>query len=125
MKSDKIQRNWDAFTQNSREFSKHMHDAKKILEKEWIHLNKYRISDQVHMVETEILRRLHQDGAFPWLTNSNRNIPLTQLRLSFIMRRTPAIRYQFAAAVGKRLFSAKVCPHRSSLFITYNISHSA
>lgn len=82
--------------------------VKKELEKKWLVLNKFRVSDQVHMVETEILRRLHQDGAFRWLAPPWTEDHMTQLRLCFIMRRTTAIRYQFAAAVGKRLFSAKV-----------------
>lgn len=78
-------------------------------QKEWLLLNKYRISDVVHMAEIEIIRRLHADGAFPWMDmDDDLNLPFTQLRMCFIMRRHPPLRYQFAAAVGKRLFSTKV-----------------
>lgn len=84
-----------------------LRNIKREIETAWVTKDQYRISDQVHMVEIELLRRLHRDGAFPTFSEIEGNHGLI-LRSCLIMRRHPDLRYPFASAVGKRLFSAKV-----------------
>lgn len=94
------------------------------MEDVWNETRLFRISSDVHMVELMVLQRLHRDGFFPWCllfnpmqlwvtTQYDRSFcRITQtpehLRLCFIMRRTPEFRSQFAAVVGKRLFSERL-----------------
>lgn len=77
------------------------------IESSWAARDRYRVSDQVHMVEVELLRRLHRDGAFPHFQRLQGSHELV-LRACFLMRRHPDLRYPFSSAVGKRLFSSKI-----------------
>ena len=88
-------------------------EIKKIMKNAWEESKEFRITNEVHMVEVEIMHRLSRDGAFHWLEdascmNYSHEVKVDTFILAFIMRRDPLLRYQFAAAVGKRFITQRI-----------------
>lgn len=73
----------------------------------WESSETFKVTDVVHMVEMEIMRRLQADGVFPFLRETMQK-GIYDYSLCFLMRRHPVFRYQFAQAVGKRFLSGRI-----------------
>lgn len=57
----------------------------------WMESQNFRISDEVHMIEVEVLHRLKADGLLSWLEDGTQT-KLTMLQVCFWFRRTPNFR---------------------------------
>jgi len=89
---------------------------KTCIEDEWAAKKEFRISDCVHMVEMEIVRRLQRDGLLQRISCNDIG---TTLRICLIFRRNASLRYPFAAAVGKRLFSTRIVASQRAQIIEH------
>jgi hypothetical protein len=69
----------------------------------WQYCKSYRVSLPVHMIEVELFHRLRMDRALPKNFANEQKV----LECCLYMRRSPAMRGQFAQAVGKRLLSTR------------------
>lgn len=107
---------------------KRIKDTKRIMKEIWEASKDYRISDRVHMVEVQVLQRLKADGVFPYVDvpssssrgslrfrhgapssgGSDTEMALQNIHVCFYMRRKEQLRYAFASAVGKRLYTQRM-----------------
>lgn len=94
--------------------SQEIQSIKKYLDRLWEFSRVCRVSDSVQMTEIEIIRRLHADKGIQLPKNQD------MLRICFIMRRDTEIRYHFAAAVGKRLFSLKLVSSQRAQLVEHH-----
>jgi hypothetical protein len=83
-----------------------MREIKRALTDVWEEAKNFRISNEVHMTEISVLERLCRDGVFHWL--HARNVQEHRMRVCFMMRRSPSLRYAFASVVGKRFLSERI-----------------
>jgi len=98
----------------------------------WQESKSYRIADHVHVVETTLIQRLKNSSCFEWWPVARLPPPVhnpglprpfkrpkptcDMLELCMFLRRFEPIRYEFAAAVGKQLFSEHILNiHRSPI----------
>lgn len=89
---------------------RNIREIKTAMEDVWSQARQYRISNEVHVVELEILQRLHRDGCLDWYDDAR----VTKFELSLIMRRESTLLTPFALAVAKNLFSERLVSNTRS-----------
>jgi hypothetical protein len=95
-----------------------MRDLRDAMVGVWDESRKYRISDEVHVIEVQVLSRLKRDGLIQWFDEQSNSSTkkLTVLETCNWFRRHDSIRNQFAMTVGKRLASeSMVSTNRSTI----------
>jgi hypothetical protein len=93
----------------------HMKDVRDAMVDVWRQSSRFRVSDEAHMVELQVLRRLKSDGLIGWFDEPG-GTALTTLEVCAWFRRTNWIRDQFATTVGKRMMTeAMVVTHNGNI----------
>lgn len=83
-----------------------MRDVKRALTNVWEEAKSFRISNEVHMVESSVLDRLGRDGLFPWVRDPK--LEGYKFYMCLAMRRDKVFQYGFASVVGKRYLSERI-----------------
>mmetsp|Transcript_66441 Transcript_66441/g.163800 ORF Transcript_66441/g.163800 Transcript_66441/m.163800 type:complete len:707 (+) Transcript_66441:129-2249(+) len=93
----------------------HMRDVRDAMVEVWTESRTFRVSDEVHMVEVQVLQRLKRDGLIAWF-DSPSGTKLSTLHVCNWFRRHESVRDQFATTVGKRMATESlVATHNQSI----------
>lgn len=87
----------------------------------WHDSQNFGVSNEVFMVEVEVIHRLISDGLLSFL-QSGRFKGLTVESLIRFMRRDEKFRYQFASTVGKRMLSERIISRGRTSIIEHHRS---